>query len=163
MRQLRELGNLRDKVVLRNYLKRWLDKHARNPVQWLTTNVAGRPVIMEAVGEGSFNDFGRISAYTGLPTILGWPGHEEQWRGSREPLGTRPEDVDLAYSTTDVQAALAVLERYQVEFVYVGPLERQRYEAAALEKFGQFMDVAFESEDVTIYQRSGEPVLVPRP
>ena len=123
-------------------------------IQWLTTNVAGRPVIMEAIG-GSFSEFGRVSAYTGLPTVLGWPGHENQWRGSFEPQGRREEDVDTAYSTTDVQAALAVLEKYQVEFVYVGPLERQKYDAPALEKFRQFMDVAFESGDVTIYQRGG--------
>jgi len=123
-------------------------------IQWLTTNVAGRPVIMEAIG-GSFSEFGRVSAYTGLPTVLGWPGHENQWRGSFKPQGTREEDVDMAYSTTDVQAALAVLEKYQVEFVYVGPLERQKYDAPALEKFRQFMGVAFESGDVTIYQRGG--------
>jgi len=52
-----------------------------------------------------------------------------------------------------VQPAQATLEMYDVEFVYVGPLERQQYEPAALEKFGQFMDVAFQSGEVTIYQR----------
>ncbi len=123
-------------------------------IRWLTDNVTGRPIIMEAIGD-SFSEFGRVSAYTGLPTVLGWQGHENQWRGSFEPQGTRVEDVERAYSTTDTQAALDVLEKYEVEFVYVGPLERQQYQPSALEKFGQFMDVAFESGDVTIYQRGG--------
>ena len=123
-------------------------------IQWLTREVTGRPVIMEAIGD-SFSEFGRVSAYTGLPTVLGWKGHEWQWRGSFGPQGTRFEDVNTAYSTTDVQAARTVLDKYQVEFVYVGPLERKKYGPSALEKFGQFMDVAFQSGEVTIYQRRG--------
>jgi len=123
-------------------------------IQWLTKNVTGRPVIMEAIGD-SFSEFGRVSAYTGLPTVLGWKGHEWQWRGSFAPQGSRAADVDAAYSTTDVQAARTVLDKYQVELVYVGPLERQTYEAPALDKFRQFMDVAYENAEVTVYQRRG--------
>jgi len=71
------------------------------------------------------------------------------------PQGTRAADVDAAYSTTDIQAAQATLQKYGVEFVYVGPLERQKYQAPALEKFRQFMDVAYENAEVTVYQRRG--------
>jgi uncharacterized membrane protein len=123
-------------------------------IRWLNENVQGRPVVMEAIG-GSFTDFGRVSAYTGLPTVLGWTGHEQQWRGSYVPQGTRFDDVEKAYNTEDVQSAQAVLDRYGVEFVYVGPAERQKYQPAALEKFRQFMDVAYENEQVAIYQRRG--------
>ncbi len=31
------------------------------------------PVVLEAVG-GQYSGFGRISAATGFPTVLGWPG-----------------------------------------------------------------------------------------
>ena len=123
-------------------------------IRWLSENVEGRPVVMETIG-GSFTDFGRVSAYTGLPTVLGWTGHEQQWRGSYAPQGTRFDDVEVAYNTTDEQAAQAVLDRYGVELVYVGPLEKQKYAPAALEKFRQFMDVAYENEQVTVYQRRG--------
>jgi uncharacterized membrane protein len=128
-------------------------------IRWLNENVEGRPVVMETIG-GSFTDFGRVSAYTGLPTVLGWTGHEQQWRGSYVPQGTRFDDVDSAYSTTDEQAAQAVLDRYGVELVYVGPLEKQKYAPAALEKFRRFMDVAYENDQVTIYQRRGSAVVV---
>ena len=124
----------------------------RDAIRWLDENVSGRPVIMEAIGD-SFTEFGRVSAYTGLPAILGWPGHENQWRGSFEPQGTRVADVETAYTTMDAAAARAVLAKYGVEFVYVGPLERGKYEAASLDKFGQFMDVAYKNDEVTIYQR----------
>ena len=34
---------------------------------------------------------GRVAANTGLPTVLGWPGHEWQWRGSDHPEPGRRE------------------------------------------------------------------------
>ena len=50
-------------------------------IQWLRDEAPwGR--IVEAVGD-DYSEYGRISASTGLPTILGWKGHEHQWRGSR--------------------------------------------------------------------------------
>ncbi len=42
---------------------------------------------------------GRIAAWTGHTTILAWPGHERQWRGSYEPFEGRQEDVDRLYTT----------------------------------------------------------------
>jgi hypothetical protein len=46
----------------------------------------------------------------------------------------------------------------------VGPVERQKYQPAALDKFRQFMDVAYENEQVTVYQRrGGTDVLVEAP
>jgi uncharacterized membrane protein len=61
-------------------------------LMWLRENVVGAPVILEAVG-GSYSPegHGRVSASTGLPTLLGWPGHEYQWRGSTpEPAAREP-------------------------------------------------------------------------
>ena len=49
-------------------------------VAWLNENVPGRPVIVEAV-RGSFAyEYARISSRTGLPAVMGWTGHEVQWR-----------------------------------------------------------------------------------
>jgi YYY domain-containing protein len=54
-------------------------------------------VIVEAVG-GSYSGFARISTLTGLPTVLGWPGHEVQWRGGTEEIGSRESDIDRLYT-----------------------------------------------------------------
>ena len=131
-------------------------------IQWLRDNVEGTPVILEAPGD-SFTQLSRRSAYTGLPTVLGWQGHEWQWRGSFAPQGTRREDVEIAYNTADVQVAAAILDKYNVELVYVGYLERERYNAPGLEKFRQFLSVAYENDEVTIYRRGGEPTFVSTP
>ena len=120
-------------------------------IQWLNAHGAGNPVIVEAVG-GSFTTFARISSRTGLPAVLGWSGHEYQWRGSGEEAGRREQDVDEIYSSQDFQRTLDLLEEYDVTYVYVGPLERGKYSAASLEKFDTLLDVAFQQGTVTIYQ-----------
>jgi YYY domain-containing protein len=133
------------------YVRRYeLDEYAA--IQWLNAHGAGNPVIAEAVG-GSFTNFARISSRTGLPTVLGWSGHELQWRGSGEESARRERDVDEIYSGQDFQRTLDLLEEYDVTYVYVGPLERGKYSAVALEKFDTLMDIAFQQGTVTIYQR----------
>ena len=121
-------------------------------IQWLNAHGAGNPVIVEAVG-GSFTTFARISSRTGLPTILGWSGHEYQWRGSGEEAARREKDVDEIYSSQDFQRTLELLEEYDVTYVYVGALERGKYSAASLEKFDTLLEVAFQQGEVTIYRR----------
>jgi len=121
-------------------------------IQWLNAQVSGAPVILEAVG-GQYSDYGRISAFTGLPAVLGWPGHEGQWRGNYEEAGKREPEVDTIYKTMDKNVALKLLQKYGVSYVIVGRMEREKgYDPAALAKFRTFMDVAFESGNTVIYK-----------
>ena len=64
---------------------------------WLRDHAPRGSVVLEAVGD-DYSAFGhaRISTFTGLPTVLGWPGHELQW--AHDP-GTRRADVDRLYRT----------------------------------------------------------------
>jgi len=58
--------------------------------------VIGQPVIVEAQGD-SYTDYARISANTGLPTILGWTVHEWLWRGDYSVPAARIDDVRAIY------------------------------------------------------------------
>jgi YYY domain-containing protein len=127
-------------------------------VGWLNDNVGDAPVIVEAFGGwdvGLFTYYWRISARTGLPTILGSPHHELQWRGSADDFGERIPDINLIYESQDIGQVEGLLEKYDVTYVFVGDLERQQYGAEVGEKFAHFMDVVFENEGVTIYQVRG--------
>ena len=120
-------------------------------IQWLNQNVEGTPVILEAVG-GDFSDFARVSSRTGLPTVLGWPNHERTWRSSDAPFAAREDDVRRIYETADPLEARQLLEKYDVEYVYVGRLEREEYGEEGLARFREFMVPVFENDSVTIYQ-----------
>jgi YYY domain-containing protein len=126
-------------------------------INWLRSAPYG--VVAEAVG-GSYTGFGRISEYTGLPAVLGWPGHESQWRGTYAPQGTRQDDMSLLYTTPDWNTALDIIRRYGIRYVYVGALERSTYTVEE-QKFQQNLSVAFQQGQVTIYEAPG-PYAVPR-
>ncbi len=125
-------------------------------LSWLRDNavVSGEapPVVLEAVG-GQYSAFGRVAANTGLPTVLGWAGHEWQWRGSDHPEpGRRGPLVEQIYSTPDLNAVAALLDELNVRYIYVGDLEASTYGGVGLEKFRDRLEVAFANDRVTIYR-----------
>ncbi|MBI4299674.1 MAG: hypothetical protein HY677_00955, partial [Chloroflexi bacterium] len=124
--------------------------HEYEAQRWLQTQVRGTPVIVEAVG-GQYSPYARVSARTGLPTVIGWPGHESQWRGSDRLFRGRPEDVDAIYKSEDSSLVRKLLAKYNVSYVYVGDLERAKYGAQVLDKFSSNFPVAFANQGVAIY------------
>jgi YYY domain-containing protein len=111
--------------------------------------------VLEAFDGSSYyvtGPFGRVSASTGVPTVLGWQGHENQWRGSDDAYKGRPEDVETIYTTDDVEEAKNLLSKYGVDYVYVGPMERQKYGEDGLDKFATFMELRFSEGGVSVYR-----------
>ncbi len=123
-------------------------------IAWLNQNVAGAPVILEAPADerNAYVYEGRISAHTGLPTVLGWAGHEHQWRGTYDEQARRSDDIETLYTSPDPDEMWALLEKYNVRYVYVGPVERARYPAAGLSRFNQWLEPVYEMDSVMIYQ-----------
>ncbi len=124
-------------------------------ISWLRKNVDGAPVLLEAVG-GQYSQYGRVASTTGIPTLLGWAGHEYQWRGDTPEPAERDKIVRALYSQSDWASTEALLDSYAVEYVYFGQLERNTYDPLSEEKFEQNMDVAFRNNTVTIYARPAE-------
>ncbi len=122
-------------------------------VLWFRQNVPGSPVILEAT-DNPFTEGGRFSSRTGLPTVLEWPLHEEGYRGpgAREMLRERLGDVERAFTSANVADAQAVIDKYDVEYVIIGGFERQKYPAEGVDKFRQFLKVAYENPSVTVYR-----------
>ncbi|HUS59820.1 MAG TPA: DUF2298 domain-containing protein [Nevskiaceae bacterium] len=133
-----------------NYLKKsYPDDY--QAIVWLKQNVTGQPVITEAVGE-SYTDYARVSANTGLPTILGWRVHEWLWRGSFDEPAARTEVVREIYESSDLTKTKALLDKYQVVYIFVGTLEKEKYPQLQKEKFSQSGEIVFSSGDTKIYQ-----------
>jgi YYY domain-containing protein len=136
----------------------WLKQEAR---QW-----EHPPVILEVPGK-SYTYEGRISAFSGLPTVLGWAIHESQWRGNYDEQGKREPDIAAIYSTHDGSFALELLQKWDVDFVILGVPEQNYIQqlctdparrcnpTSAIRKFGQEMQPVFLQGNVTIYAVPG--------
>lgn len=117
-------------------------------IQYLKTLPLG--VLAEAVG-GSYSEFARVATHTGHPNVLNWPGHESQWRGGYREQGSRGDDVAILYETADWETARAIIEQYNIRYIYIGPLERSAY-AVYEDKFAIFLPEIYRQGQVVIYE-----------
>lgn len=106
-------------------------------------------VVAEAVG-GQYSEFARVSTFTGMPTVLGWPGHEGQWRDGALQ-GSRQDDIATLYSTDDWLTAREIIDRYSIRYVYIGNLERNTYRLNE-EKFHLYLKPVYQGNNVIIYE-----------
>jgi uncharacterized membrane protein len=122
-------------------------------IDYFRYNVEGQPVILEAQGD-SYTDYNRVSAYTGLPTVAGWWVHQWLWRGDSEVVGRRVPDIEQIYQSDNIDLTLRLLQKYQVTYVIISELEREKYTAINEQKFRQIGTKVFESENGvgSIYQ-----------
>ena len=65
-----------------------------------------------------------MAAMTGVPTIIGWAGHEGQWRAAQSDLlsqiPTRQQDVAAIYA----DPSNPLVDQYDATLLFVGNYER---------------------------------------
>jgi uncharacterized membrane protein len=127
-------------------------------IAWVRRHTAPGTQVLEAEGDSYVAATNRVSTITGRPTLLGWGGHQSQWRG--DAYGSmaqgRGELLDLVYRSGTAEQIAQSLEAWGIDYVYVGPAERQRYEMTprSEERLQQALALVFESGDVRIYGRA---------
>ena len=125
-------------------------------VKWLRENATGTPVIVEAPG-GGYSHHGRIAMATGFPTVMGWDGHEHQWRGERTEIDPQKADAVAIYTTDDPPELLRLLDKYQVQYLIVGDWERAQTELALSDadnrRFETVLKPVFTEGGTVIYER----------
>jgi uncharacterized membrane protein len=129
-------------------------------IRWLANAPPG--VVAEAVppSGGSYSQFGRVSEMSGQPAVLGWIGHESQWRGGGLVMGSRQSDLERLYCTRDWSEAQVILDQYAVRYVFIGSLERSNYQpgdgacplGVVETKFASHIVPVFQQGEVTIYE-----------
>jgi YYY domain-containing protein len=120
-------------------------------IQWVREHVSDLPVILEATGN-PYSYYARFASNTGLPTVMGWANHEGLWRGHETAVSQRAQEVARMYNAATLDDITPLLDRYHVEYVVVGELERKDYQAAGLAKFAS-LKMAFSRGGTTVYQR----------
>jgi len=106
---------------------------------------------LEASGP-SYTWAGRVSTFSGHPTVLGWEGHEALWRGDPGKILQRKSDIDTIYEgKLSAEGITTLLKRYDISYVVVGEIELERYGTATLKYLDFFMTPVFAKGHNRIY------------
>jgi uncharacterized membrane protein len=129
-------------------------------IDWLKSAPYG--VVAEAVpaAGGSYTEYARVSMLSGLPAVLGWVGHENQWRGNNQLLAPRQTDLQRLYCSRDWEETLQILNQYKIRYVFVGNLERITYRpdnglcpvGLVETKFNRNINEVFQQGSIVIYE-----------
>ncbi len=126
-------------------------------IRWMQENIPGTSVIVEA-HTPEYRWGSRYTIYTGLPGVVGWNWHQRQQRAVLPDtiVFERVNEINDFYATTDVTAARAFLEKYNVRYIVVGQLEMNYYPGDGLLKFpaqeGRLWEQVYQDGRTTIYQ-----------
>jgi YYY domain-containing protein len=129
----------------------------------------GDTVIAETGPENAYASYdfgasGRTGALTGFSSVLGWTGHQRQWRGAgyEAAVGTRLDDLRQLYGDLRWDAVTPILERYGIDYIVVGEVERSRYGAQGETKFMENLDVVCGADSATRIYRVDDQATVNR-
>ncbi|MFD1589340.1 DUF2298 domain-containing protein [Halorientalis brevis] len=119
-------------------------------IEWLD-NRSGTPTIISVPGAYIWREYRWVNApssLTGVPTVAGW-AHESAYRGA-DTYWNRVDDVGLMFNgSRKTQSRL--LAHYEVQYIFYGPLERERYGATLFSNRTAVREV-YENDAVTIYR-----------
>lgn len=114
-------------------------------------NISGQPVVLQAPGEPyQWNTY--ITAFTGLPTVIGWGGHEITWRQNSSEINKRWSDAGTIYSSSNKYEVDALLKRYNISYIYFGEAEGKKYSPRLFESNHDRFVKVFEYGDVVVFE-----------
>ncbi len=73
-------------------------------IAWIEKNLPRSVIILEAAGD-SYTDYGRVSTFTGRPTVQGWIVHEWLWRSGYELPAKRASHVEQIYQPANLDTS----------------------------------------------------------
>ncbi len=126
-------------------------KYDYEGINWLNAHVNGLATIAELPAEYYRAGGMRVASNTGLPMVIGGLHQDEQRADVYARLvGDRQRDVNELYTTPDIQTALTIISKYDIDYIYLGQLEQgyvmQQEQTnhisaqAAIGKFAQMAD-----------------------
>ncbi|MCL4868578.1 MAG: glycosyltransferase family 39 protein [Anaerolineae bacterium] len=131
-------------------------------LQWMQRNIQGSPVIAEGRGAVEYRSVtSRVAMYTGLPSVIGWDWHQRQQRAALSAAGVivsgRIGDIQLLYNSFSPDDARRIIEKYGIQYIYVGQLEYVHYDIIGLQKFDQmvrdgYLEEVYRNGGTSIYQ-----------
>ncbi len=98
-------------------------------IEWLRDHATDDDVVLEQLGcsyqpNADMPRLSRASTFTGMPTIIGWAGHEGQWRAGQPELLSILGDREDAVQTMFTDPESDLFDQYHVTYIYVGKFEQ---------------------------------------
>ena len=118
---------------------------------WIDQNLPKKAIILEAAGD-SYTDYGRVSAFTGRPTIQGWIVHEWLWRGGYDLPAKRAIEAQQVYQDADINLAQKILTEYSVDYIFFGKLEQEKYPNTNPERLTLLGKPVFRAGETVIFE-----------
>ncbi|MDD3679395.1 MAG: DUF2298 domain-containing protein [Candidatus Shapirobacteria bacterium] len=118
---------------------------------WIERNLPKSATILEAPGD-SYTDYGRVSTFTGRPTIQGWIVHQWLWRGGYDLPAKRASQVEQIYQSAEVETAQKLLKEYSVNYLFFGTLEQEKYPKANQERLNLLGQPVFRAGQTVIFK-----------
>lgn len=127
-------------------------------IEWINTNVHTRSVILEAADK-SYSYYGRIGVNTGMINVFNWYTHQWTWRfhypegyndwyeikkaqkegivvnTGTEGFNEKENDIQRIYETENKAEVARLVDKYNIQYIYIGNLEREKYTHLKEEKF----------------------------
>jgi len=128
-------------------------------IEWLHEK-SGQPHIVSAPGTTLYSWQSPASSLTGIPTVAGW-AHAANYH-SQAAWDQRVSDVGVVYETTEAASRAAVLRKHDVEYVWKGPVERERYDDVAAMSREPGISVAYAMPTVVVYEVNQTALTEPR-
>ena len=119
-------------------------------IRWLKENIEGSPVVLEANGD-SYSEYERVSAMTGLPTVMGWYVHEWLWRNDVADLNAKADEIETIYTSTNAAEDQMLVEKYDISYIFVGSCEREKYADLNNEVLQSLGEIVYQDPDYETY------------
>lgn len=104
-----------------------VDPTDRPILDWLRAQPPSRRLLLVEADGDSYGNAGRLSALSGVPTLLGWRGHEWLWRGDHSMVYARSDEIASFYASPDRSQACAFVNSHDVTHVAIGHLEHRSF------------------------------------
>lgn len=140
--------------------------------KWIRENtpldavVQSKPDYISVLNPGNpFFEYSLISMFAERRMAVGDSLHAYIYQIGKKRQAERERDIKEMFTTADIDKGLGIIRRYGIDYIYVGPVEREAY-GYGVSKFDvapDFFKKVYSENGVSIYKLNGESVSVYKP